>query len=45
MGCLEIGNDEFDQPSKVSICYCYTQKRKYKWINMFINNETQIQLT
>lgn len=45
MGCLEIGNDDFDQPSKVSICYCYKQKRKYKWINMFINNETQIQLT
>lgn len=43
-GCDSIENIDYE-PSNFKICYCYQQKRKFKWINMFVNNETQIYLT
>ena len=43
--CETINEDDYNEFNDIFYCHCYKIKRKIKWFDMFLNNDTQIQLT
>ena len=43
--CGKIDENDYDEQKNIFYCYCYQMKRKIKWFDMYMNNDTQIDLT